>query len=197
MTTKIFGDFIEDFDHDAEYLKIGFSPFSSSLKQRWRTNGLSADFIGDYLQTFFVGKPEKSSNIKIPIPAWSKNAVKYIANELLENAMKFSDETSKSATIIALYLYTNQLVFYVTNSIKPSDVDKFQAFIQELMRSDPHDLYFRRMEANASHENHSRSGLGFLSMICDYSAKLGWKFETLKKTSIPITMVTTMVNLNL
>lgn len=196
MTTQIFGDFIEQLDDDAEYLKIGFSPFSASLKQRWRTNGLSADFIGDYLQAFFVGKPQNLSGMNTPIPARSKNAVKYIANELLENSMKFSDQTSKYPTMIALYLYTNQLVFYVTNSMKPSDVDKFQAFLQELMHEDPNDLYFRRMEANASHEKNTHSGLGFLSMICDYSAKLGWRFETFNKNSVPTITVTTMVSLN-
>jgi len=197
MTTQIFGDFIEEWDNDAEYLKVSFSPFSASLKQRWQTNGLSADFIGDYLQTFFVGKPKNPSGINTPIPARSKNAVKYIANELLENAMKFSDQVSFSPTKIALYLYNNQLIFYVTNSINPSNVDNFQAVLRELTHEDPHDLYFHRMEANASDENNTYSGLGFLSMICDYSAKLGWKFETINQTSVPIITVTTMVSLNI
>ncbi|HEC86170.1 MAG: ATP-binding protein [Candidatus Parabeggiatoa sp. nov. 2] len=195
MTTQIFGDFIEELHDEVEYLKIGFSPNSVPLKQRWRNNGLSADFIADYLQAFFVGKQKNSNDSNTPIPARSKNAVKYIANELLENAMKFSDETSKYPTKIAFRLYSDQLVFHVTNSIKPQKVENFQAIIKNLTHEDPNELYFRRMEANASNENSTQSGLGLLSMRCDYSAKLGWKFETLQ-TNPPIITVTTMVCLN-
>ncbi|HDN27728.1 MAG TPA: ATP-binding protein, partial [Thioploca sp.] len=87
MTTQIFGDFIEEFKSDGDYLKLGFSPGSIPLQRRWRTNGLSADFIADYLEVFFIGQPATNSDPTIPIPVRSRNAVKYIANELLENAM--------------------------------------------------------------------------------------------------------------
>jgi hypothetical protein len=49
---QTFGDFIE-LPASQEYLIIGFSPSSIPLKQRWRNNGLSADFMADYLATFF------------------------------------------------------------------------------------------------------------------------------------------------
>ncbi|EDN66519.1 conserved hypothetical protein [Beggiatoa sp. PS] len=189
---QIFGHFIEEFQDDNEYLKIGFSPRSVSLKQRWRTNGLSADFIADYLQAFFTGKPKNINEPNAPIPAHSKSAVKYVANELLENAMKFSDDTLGFATKIAFHLYDDKLVFHVTNSIKPEIIKDFQNFINELLQEEPNELYFRRMETNALDDNNHRSGLGVLSMICDYSAQVAWKFETLE-TSPPITLVTTMV----
>jgi len=192
---QIFGDFIEEKQDDTEYLVLGFSPGSLPLKERWRANGLSADFIADYLQIFFIGQQENNNNnLKAPIPVPSKNAVKYIANELLENAMKFSDETSHDVTRFAFHLYSNKLTFYVTNSIKPEKVETFQAFIKELMHKYPHDLYFRRMESNANDEN-TNSGLGLLSMICDYSAKISWKFEMLQ-TEKHIVTVTTMVSLD-
>ena len=53
--TQIFGPFTERKDDDSEYLKIGFSPTSIPIQQRWRNNGLSADFLADYLSTFFPG----------------------------------------------------------------------------------------------------------------------------------------------
>jgi len=189
---QIFGNYIEEFQDDNEYLKLGFSPRSISLKQRWRTNGLSADFIADYLQAFFTGQ---TNNANAPIPAQSKNAVKYIANELLENAMKFGDDSSEFASKIAFHLYDNKLVFHVTNSLKPEYIDKFQSFIHKVLQKDPMDLYFRRMEENANDENNRHSGLGILSMICDYSAQVAWKFET-TSNSPPITLVTTMVSLD-
>ncbi len=193
MTTQIFGDYIEELD-DMKYLKLGFSPSDFSLQHRWRTNGLSANFIADYLQIFFVGSPG-SNEVDAPIPARSKNAVKYIANELLENAMKFSDEQSPHPTKISFHLYGDKLIFHVINSLKPNTVEKFQDFLKQLNHSDPHDLYFHRMEDNAENDNR-QSGLGLLSMACDYGAKLGWKFETIQENP-PLVVVTTMVCLNI
>src|ERR1700733_1666888 len=63
-----------------EYLTLAFSPTSAPLRSRWRNNGLSADFLGDYVTTFL---PTNG-----PEPALAgrqneiKHAVTYIANEL-------------------------------------------------------------------------------------------------------------------
>ena len=55
------------------------------------------------------------------------------------------------------------------------------------------------MEANAEDEGSKHSGLGFLSMACDYGAKIGWRFETFETVEMesPITIVTTSVSLSL
>ncbi|MDP8966289.1 MAG: ATP-binding protein, partial [Cyanobacteriota bacterium] len=45
-----------------------------------------------------------------------------------------------------------------------------------------------------SDESESISGLGLLTMINDYQAQLGWKFETIQKDPEAIA-VTTMVQL--
>lgn len=189
---EVFGDFIEDLPEHAEYLIIGFSPTSVPLKQRWRNNGLSADFIADYMHTFFVSEDDQ---ICRKVHA-RKNAVKYIANELLENAMKFSSQDAIFPTRIAFHLLANKLIFNVVNSIPSETVDHFQKLLRRLESEDPNELYIRQMELNASEENNSYSGLGFLSMICDYSAKLGWKFETLPNTDPPVITVTTMATLS-
>jgi len=55
-------------------------------------------------------------------------------------------------------------------------------------------LYIHQLEQNAADETSTASRLGFLTMINDYMATLGWKFETLAKTP-PVTTVTTMVRL--
>ena len=71
-------------------------------------------------------------------------------------------------------------------------LDKFQEFIQELLSSDPEELYVQQIEKSAEDENGEASGLGFLTMLNDYSAKLGWKFETIQEEP-KIIAVTTMV----
>ena len=190
--TQIFGDFIDDLPPSQEYLIVGFSPSSVPLKQRWRNNGLSADFLADYFTTFFPSR--QSDRAQSDRQAEIKSAVSYIANELLENAIKFNDETSQYPISIHLQLHNDKLVFLTTNSISAEAAEKFQAFIQELMTSDPNELYIHQLEKSAEDESNTISGLGILTMINDYLAEIGWKFETVQKETEVIT-VTTMVQL--
>ena len=95
---QIFGEFIEQQGADGEYLKIGFSPTSLPIQQCWRNNGLSADFLADYLSTFFLGEDATSAERQAEV----KGAVSYVANELLENAMKFSYAPSHHAIRLAI-----------------------------------------------------------------------------------------------
>ena len=188
---QTFGDFIEQ-SASQEYLIIGFSPSSIPLKQRWRNNGLSADFLADYLTTFFPGNEDEPSTIHRK--AEIKSAVSYIANELLENAMKFNDETSDYPIDIKLQLESDGVIFSVANSISPKAVNKFQAYIQQLLASDPSELYIQQLENNAADDNCNGSGLGLLTMLSDYTAKIGWKFQTVQKEP-EVIAVTTMVQL--
>ncbi len=188
---QTFGDFIEQ-SPSQEYLIIGFSPSSIPLKQRWRNNGLSADFLADYLTSFFPGNEDEPSTIDRQ--AEIKSAVSYIANELLENAMKFNDESSEYPIDIKLQLESDRVIFSVANSISEQAVDKFQAYIQHLLASDPTELYIEQLEKNAAEESCTVSGLGLLTMLSDYSAQIGWKFQTVQKYPEVIT-VTTMVQL--
>ncbi|MEG4404522.1 DUF6272 family protein [Microcoleus sp. MON2_D5] len=189
--TQIFGHFIEQ-PASQEYLIMGFSPSSVPLKQRWRNNGLSADFLADYLTTFFPRNQDDPSTIERQ--AEIKSAVSYIANELLENAMKFNDETSEYPIDIKLQLESDGVIFSVANSISPQAVDKFQAYIQQLLSSEPSELYIQRLEKNAADESCTNSGLGLLTMLTDYTAKLGWKFQTVHQDP-EVIAVTTMVQL--
>ncbi len=190
--TQIFGDFIDDLPPSQEYLIVGFSPSSVPLKQRWRNNGLSADFLADYFTTFFPSS--QSDRTESDRQAQIKSAVSYIANELLENAIKFNDETSQYPISIHLQLHNDKLVFLTTNSISAEAAEKFHAFIQELMASDSNELYIHQLEKSAEDESNTISGLGILTMINDYLAEIGWKFETVQKETEVIT-VTTMVQL--
>ncbi len=190
---QIFGDFDKQLHRSEEYLIIGFSPSSVSLKQCWRNNGLSADFLADYVTTFFP--VEDNASISIARQAEIKGAVAYIANELLENAMKFNDNSTLLPISIDLQLYNDKIVIIITNTISPTDVLKFQQFIQKLLLEDPQELYIHQLENNATAEDSNQSGLGLLTMINDYMAKIGWKFETVQLEPAVVTKVTTMVQL--
>lgn len=191
--TQLFGDFEEDSCVSQEYLILGFSPSSIPVKQRWRNNGLSADFLADYLTTFYPVDPNDPDSVYKRKEI--KSAVSYIANELLENAMKFHDELSQHPISIQMRLRDGMLKFCVTNSVRPQALKKFRDFIQEVTENDPQELYIRKLEQNALEDNHTGSGLGLLTMINDYMATVGWKFEIVQINPKVVT-VTTMVRLS-
>ena len=128
------------------------------------------------------------------IEAEFRHAVSYVANELLENAMKFSSRKTSYPVDIILQLHGDRIIFLVNNSSDTELVETFQAFIQKLLTEDTIDLYIQHLENAANDENSTISGLGILTMINDYGAKLGWKFEPIHSESLVIS-VTTMVQL--
>ena len=190
---QIFGDFVESFPPAQDSLELTFTPNSLPIKKRWRSNRLSANFMADYFSNFLPvdeNDPAQKRRIKE-----SKGAVSYVANELLENAIKFNDRGTNFKIKFGIYFIEEAdltAVLFATNSVSAEGLDKFQKFIQELLCSDPEKLYVQQIEKSAQEENSGASGLGFLTMINDYSAKLGWKFEIVQKDPKMIA-VTTMV----
>ena len=190
---QIFGDFVESFPLAQDSLELTFTPNSLPIKKRWRSNRLSANFMADYFSNFLqVDEDDPAQKRRIKE---SKGAVSYVANELLENAIKFNDRRTNFKIKFGIYFIEEAdmtAVLFATNSVSAEGLDKFQKFIQELLCSDPEKLYVQQIEKSAQEENSGESGLGFLTMINDYSAKLGWKFEIVQKEPKMIA-VTTMV----
>jgi hypothetical protein len=194
---QTFGNFIEDLPPCEDYLNIGFSAGSRPLQQRWRNNRLSAHFVADYLSTFLPVNDEKNET-KIRVNE-CRGAISYIANELLENAMKFHFNSGKSPVRFGLHFLeidSDQIdiFLFAVNSIEIEATDKYQHFIQELLVSDPAELYVRQIELSVEDENNQSSGLGLLTMINDYSAKIGWKFE--RVNHLEAIEVTTLVQIS-
>jgi hypothetical protein len=189
--SQIFGPFIERKDDDSEYLKIGFSPTSIPIQQRWRNNGLSADFLADYLSTFFPGDDRAAAERQAEL----KGAISYVANELLENAMKFSYAPSQHAIGIAMYLEADAVSLYVTNSVDPHAVASFQQTIARLLTEDIDALYLEQLTCNAESDSTDGSGLGYLTMLHDYGVALAWQFAPSPQDP-DVTTVTTMVRMS-
>ncbi|MCT7981775.1 DUF6272 family protein [Laspinema sp. A4] len=188
--SEIFGDFIHDLPPGHDYLDIGFSANSRPIKDRWRNNLLSAYFVADYLATFLPiddNDPQAKRRLKD-----YKGSVSYVANELLENTMKFHSPSDEYPVRFGIHFIEGPkktIVLMSRNTVTLESGDRFKAFIEELLSSDPQELYMKRVE-----ENEEDSGLGFLTMIIDYSAKLGWKFDPIPNTP-NLMLATTLVQL--
>ncbi|TVQ08029.1 MAG: ATP-binding protein [Leptolyngbya sp. DLM2.Bin27] len=192
LAVQTFGDFQDEAIVSREYLTIVFSPSSLSLRERWRTNRLSANFLADYFSTFFPGEgqPAGMSDPKSEL----MGVITFIANELLENAMKYSDATATEAVMLTLQLYPDRLVFLTKNQVNAAVEVQLLSFIKTLLVSDPAELYIQQIEQQADADGSTCSGLGILTIVNDYMARVGWLFETVEGVGA---VVTTKVQLEI
>lgn len=173
-----------------ESLKLSFWPGLIPLRQRWRNNGLSADFLADYVTTFFPldDSDPRTQQRQIEI----RGAVSYIANELLENAMKFHAAEVAQPISMVLYLHSTTVLFQETNAITHADAQNFRQYIELLQNSEPSELYIQQLENNAVSD--SSAGMGILTMINDYDAQLAWRFDPIDDVGF---LVTTQVEITI
>lgn len=172
---ETYGDFQENFPDSEQFLVISFSPSSIPLKQRWRNNGLSADFMADYLTTFFLADESDPKTVKRQKEL--KAAVSYIANELLENAMKFHDERTDDAIKFGIHLLKETVILFSSNCVSLNSWLKFYPIVNDLISCDLGELYVAQLEQLAEDENSKASGLGLITIMSDYGATLGWKID--------------------
>jgi hypothetical protein len=159
---------------EREYLTLAFSPISAPLRSRWRNNGLSADFLGDYVTTFLP------ANGALPASGRRQNEVKhavtYVANELLENAMKYHQPDVAIPIRIHLELAADHITVSVSNGVSVVQAERYKAFVEHLQEGDVDELLLRQQEESAM-SSESLSSLGLLTMISDYEAQLDWRFD--------------------
>jgi hypothetical protein len=175
-----FGRCTAALENSREYLTIYFSPSASARKERWRNYGLSADFLGDYFANFFPGNnlPEHQPNKRTLV----RSAISFVANELLENAIKHNADKVCEPISISLYLHSDHIVFHSVNYTDQAIAWQFKSFIHKLLATDNvQDLLLQQLEQNAIDPGHS--GLGFLTMICDYGIEFGWIFQPVRQYS--------------
>jgi hypothetical protein len=121
-------------------------------------------------------------------------ATSYIANELLENAMKYHDEAGTVPIDMRMNLNSDHVIFQVTNSANQELAGSFREFIRNLLSTnDISELYIQQLEKCSLDEASSSSGLGLLTMIQDYGAKLAWRFQPVSDANPDEILVTTMV----
>lgn len=171
-----------------EYLTLAFSSISAPLRSRWRNNGLSADFLGDYVTTFLPAVPaveNRQNEIR--------HAVTYIANELLENAMKYHQPDVEIPIRIHLELASDHVKVSVSNGVGVVQARRYKAFVQRLQDGNASDLLLQQQEENAECGESNISCVGLLTMISDYDAQLDWRFDVHPVQTESMTVTTSVV----
>lgn len=179
---KIFGNYVE-LDSVKEYMVINFSANTLAIDELWDSSALSAKFLSGFWGKFFPKKDAETGHVRNDV----KDSVRYIAAELLGNAVKFSFQP-EFIIKIGLYMINGELRFYVTNSVMPDKIDEFQDFIRKIISHDPNELYLNQMEKSAELGN-MESRMGFLTILLDYESIVAWKFEKDGKIDIVTTLV--------
>lgn len=196
MATMVatFGDFSEEALTKAKFhLHLSFP--SSSFAGRWKNVSLSANYLASFFETFYRSDAQFSPTQHSHLPEEFQSSISYVANELIENAVKFNFDKS-SEIGLTVYYGEGQLIFLVCNSIEARDVTQFQKLLENITHGDLDELLISRMEENFlnSESDSASSGLGLLTIMHDHGAKLGWRFENVAGKP-GLKLLTTMASL--
>lgn len=154
--------------------------FPKSFPVQWSLCSAIADFCSEYFSSLDTTKEARS-------------AINYVLNELVENAVKFS---FGDTITVSLSMDKNELVLLVSNHVGEKNVEMIQAKLQKLVSQDPVELLMERIRENAASPSTHESGLGFLTMMTDYEAKLGWRLFALEENDDP-PLLSTMARLKI
>lgn len=140
---------------------------------KWESGSKLVTFISHYAGLFFDSPPPDGASNYLNREE-VEDAINYILLELIENAMKFNIAGDIDVGVV---IRERELCFIVGNQIEPADVGKVESIFKELHSDDPGELLVRRIEENAANPDSYDSGLGFLTIMSDYGARLGWSFH--------------------
>lgn len=155
------------------------------LGRSWKQAGATSEFLGEIIATQAAKSGLDYSE--------TRHAIIYLVNELLENAIKFS---SPGDVDLRCSLENATFELAVINNITPERVSGLQVLLQELTSRDPSDLLIERIEANAADESSSASGLGILTLMNDYGARMGWHFSDASSGSALVLRTLASLSLN-
>lgn len=192
---ECYGDFDASPPACSDFLTLNFTLSNEHRLKRWSNYGLSADFLGDYFSAFFPGPSLDETSISNRDRV--KAAVSFVANELIENAVKYGARNDALPITITLRLYGSTILLEASNPATTEHVDSYKEFVAHLLDSDPTELYFRQLETTALGSGQSQMGL--LTMINDYQARFGWRFRSVDslESDIQRWTVTVMARLDL
>ncbi|MCB1588819.1 MAG: hypothetical protein KDI37_04360 [Xanthomonadales bacterium] len=137
--------------------------------RRWSHAGRLADYVATYFATYL-------RDVGARMQAEGGAFLAYAVNELVENAVKFGHggQIEISANVVG-----DELVLHVASGAPSDTASRYLRVVEEIAAGDPLLLFMERVERNASEGPSSGSGLGLLTMMTDYGARLGWRFEGL------------------
>jgi hypothetical protein len=151
-----FGDALaRHLDEPLSEMVIRFVPLD--LVIQWRRCGMIADFLADFLAYNFTHKDAV------------RNVISTVLNELLENAVKFSPEKSRRASL-ALSCIGESIRIQTNNTSSRAHIDSLTALADRLTTECAELLFVEAIEASAIDDD--ASGIGLITLKKDYQARI-------------------------
>ncbi|WP_176477834.1 MULTISPECIES: ATP-binding protein [unclassified Mesorhizobium] len=140
--------------------------FDGPLDLSWRHCATTSDFIAD----LFALRFQSSRNDYMEV----RHSIGYLVNELIENAVKFR---APGEIVVEASMDSECFKLKVSNDVDGEIASEFQSLLADITVGDPKDLLIQRIEANAANPDVGSSGLGLLTLMSDYGARLAWIFS--------------------
>ncbi|GLS22255.1 ATP-binding protein [Labrys miyagiensis] len=140
--------------------------FDGPLDLRWHHCATTSDFIADLFALPFHASRNDYREVR--------HNIGYLVNELIENSIKFREP---GEIRVEAAMDVDCFKVKVSNVVSTEAAASFQALLAEITTGDPGDLLIERIEANAADPETSGSGLGLLTLMSDYGARLAWIFS--------------------
>ncbi|WP_195179166.1 ATP-binding protein [Mesorhizobium sp. INR15] len=140
--------------------------YDGPLDLSWRHCATTADFIADLFALRFQSSRNDYRE--------ARHSIGYLVNELIENAVKFR---APGEIVIEASMDSGCFKIKVSNDVDGETASGFQNLLATITVGDPSDLLIERIEANAANPDVGGSGLGLLTLMSDYGARLAWIFS--------------------
>ena len=135
------------------------------LHLSWKHSGVTSDFIADMMALPYA--TSKSSHTQV------HQDIGYLSNELIENAIKFRQP---GEIVVEAGTSHERFFMRVRNAIDRETSSRFRDLLHRIASRDPRELLLEQIETNAMSDT-SGSGLGLLTLLSDYNAKMAWEFD--------------------
>ena len=132
----------------------------------WKHSGITSDFIASIVAIRYRDARGHYNQVR--------HDVGYLANELLENTIKFR---APGDVILAVSVGNHTFRLTITSKLDVPNTVKFKRVLDVLGSESPGELLLKRIEANALSTDGTASGLGLLTLLGDYEATLEWIFD--------------------
>jgi hypothetical protein len=138
------------------------------LQLEWSHSGLTADYIAEAVSARFEGSKHVYTTVR--------HEIGFLANELIENAIKFG---SGDSIDVEASVEDGTFRISVTNIAPATLMPKLLDLVTELSSGEPQAMLLDQLEANALDSESKSSGLGLLTLLADYGARMAWQIEDL------------------
>lgn len=170
--TLSFGDFKEALYAESDSVKLCFTFSKVTADRDFLCHNLSFGVVVSYLSQFI-----NSSTLSFCSLSRKdlEQTIDFIINELLENTIKYGDD-NKPEIFVEIHVCADEVLITCTNCIDEKNYQLFKSYVSKLTSGNPQEIYSRQLEMSLNDNRLSR--LGFLSIINDYQAKIGWRFDS-------------------